>query len=193
MSILKDKVWLKVYKDETWVDFIERMQKVPHIQKANRLASSYKLDQSVSGQLQQFIQAKTLDKSVRGVEDLPKVIALLGVIQSYRETVSANMVGLMDMERHLRRVHKECESWLMLHPYLAKKKDGDRKRAVHLILQDLNDCLEDIEQMLRASEAAVWTLKQGADTFKEQRQGLQNLLYSGMGTGGNPEDVVVSR
>jgi len=185
----EDRDWLAVPADETWAEFVDRMRLAPHIQQANGLAELFTPDKSFTVELQQYMSAKKIDKTVRTEADLPKVVALIGVIQSYRERVSSTQIGLMDMARDLKRAWKECEAWLMLHPYMNKKKDGDRKRAVHLILKELVNALGDVEHLIKAAETATWTLKQAADSYSEQKQGITTMIYSGMKTGATPEHV----
>lgn len=182
--------WLAVLKDESWFDFVARVRQAPHILQANKLAKLFTPDQSFTVELQTYLSANRLDKTIKGEEDLPKSIALIGAVQAYREKVSSTQIGLMDMARHLRRAQKECEAWVMLHPAMTGKKEADKKRAAYLVLQELDDTIGDIQHLLKAAEAATWTLKQAADSYGEQKQGITTMIYSGMRTGGNPEHLV---
>jgi len=182
--------WLAVVKDEPWLDFVARVRQAPHIQQANNLAKLFTPDKSFTIELQSYLSAERIDKTIKGEQDLPKAISLIGVVQSYREKVSSTQIGLMDMARHLRRAQKECEAWVMLHPAMKTKKEADKKRAAYLVLQELDDTIGDINHLLKAAEAAIWTLKQAADSYGEQKQGITTMIYSGMRTGVNPEHLV---
>jgi hypothetical protein len=185
-----DVDWLRTIKDETWPEFVERMRQAPHLVAANQLGTTYAIDTgSYTAELQYYVAPETIDRKVRDTTDLPKTVALMGVIQSFREKVASTQVGLIDIKRHLKKAYKPCEAWIKLHPYMKGKKDGDRKNATHLILQELVDTIDDIQMVLDACEGIVWTLKQSADTYNAQKQGLATMVHAGMHTGGNPEQV----
>lgn len=183
-----DTDWLKTIPEESWLDFVERIRCAPHISQVNQLGTTYAINvNAYTCELQYYVAPDTIDRQVRDTTDLPKTVALMGVIQSFREKVAATQVGLLDILRHLKKAYKPCEAWIKLHPYMKGKKDGDRKNATHLILQELIDTIDDIQAVLDACEKVVWTLKQSADTYNAQKQGISTMTHAGMRTGGNPE------
>ena len=185
-----DKKWLAVPDEETWASFVDRMRQAPHIQKAIELARTYQPAEGLAAELQHYILLRTqVDTTITDTHHLPRAVALLGFVQANRENVATNLVYLLDISRKLKSAWKECEAWLMLHPFMNGKKDGDRKRAVYLILQEVDDVLTDIEYLSKASETAIWSLKAAADAYTEQKQGVTTMLYAGMNTGGNPEHL----